>query len=54
MTQKGHGIIQPGDPLIKENTRKSREWERTHPGRSWRTGLTPERIKELKDQGQEG
>ncbi|MCK5027715.1 MAG: hypothetical protein KAS07_04815 [Candidatus Pacebacteria bacterium] len=44
-------MFRPNDSEIIENTRKRREWEKKHPNENWKTGLTPERIKELEDMG---
>lgn len=43
------GMFTHDDPKVKENTRKMTEYYKANPHRTWRTNLSPERIKELED-----
>ena len=40
-------MLQPNDPKVIENTRKRRLWEKQHPDRNWKSGLSEEQIKEI-------
>jgi hypothetical protein len=43
-------MFKPTDKKVIENTRKSREWEKAHPGQNWRTNLTPDQIKKIEEE----
>lgn len=43
-------MFQPNDPKVIENTKKRRLWEKQHPERNWKSGLSMEQIKRIEEE----